>query len=142
MQRERFAAALYGFCAVVVIAFQMALAAGAPWGAYTMGGAVAGVLPTGLRLACAGQALFNGWMTLVVLVRAGVLGARWAPGASRLIWLVVVFGAIGTVLNLITPSAAERARWAPVAFLLFATSLIVARGPRTTSQRRPPFSPA
>ena len=62
MQRERFAAALYGFCAVVVITFQMALAAGA--------------------------------------------------------------------------------RWAPVAFLLFATSLIVARVPRTTSQRRPPFSPA
>lgn len=69
-------------------------------------------------------------MIAVVLVRAGVWETRWAPRANRLVWIVVALGAIGTVLNLITPSEGERLRWAPVAIGLFVTSLIVARGPR------------
>ena len=44
----------------------------------------------------------------------------------RLVWLVVAFAAVSLVLNLITPSAGERAIWAPVAVLLLASSTVVA----------------
>jgi len=44
------------------------------------------------------------------------------------VWVVAAFLAVGLVLNLATPSAAERAIWAPVSFLLLVCSLIVATG--------------
>lgn len=47
------------------------------------------------------------------------MASRW------LVWVVVAFGAVSLVLNLIPPSAGERAIWAPVALLL-ASSAIVA----------------
>jgi hypothetical protein len=64
-------------------------------------------------------------MVAVVLSRAGVALAGWSR-ASRFAWLVVAFAAISLVLNLITPSAAERAIWAPVALLLLVSSTVVA----------------
>ena len=53
----------------------------------------------------------------------------WAYGACRLSWVDVVFVALSLILNLITPSAGERAIWAPVALMV--SSLIVARGAST-----------
>jgi hypothetical protein len=52
--------------------------------------------------------------------------AKWFRASRWLIWIVVVFSALSFVLNLITPSAGERAVWAPIAFLLLAGSAIVA----------------
>jgi hypothetical protein len=136
MDRARVAAVLYGLCAVVVVAFQGALAAGAPWGEYAMGGTAPGVWPPGLRVAAAAQALLNAWMAIIVLVRSGMLAPRWTPGAPRLIWLVVALTGVGTVLNVITPSRAERIRWAPVAVVLFMSSLFVARTARSATATR------
>ena len=45
MSISRAAALLYVAICAGVAAFQIALAAGAPWGAYAMGGAVPGQLP-------------------------------------------------------------------------------------------------
>jgi hypothetical protein len=39
---------------------------------------------------------------------------------------IVGLAAVSLVLNLMTPSARERAIWAPVAFLLLASSAVVA----------------
>lgn len=43
-------------------------------------------------------------------------------------WVVVAYAVVSLLLNLITPSAGGRMIWAPVAFLLLVTSLIVAVG--------------
>jgi hypothetical protein len=46
---------------------------------------------------------------------------------------VVAYGVIGLILNLITPSAGERAIWAPVAFVLLVSSLVVASRPNVAN---------
>ena len=38
------------------------------------------------------------------------------------------YGVIGLILNLITPSAGERAIWVPVALVLLVSSVLVAKG--------------
>ena len=51
-----------------------------------------------------------------------------ADRACWLIWVVMGYGVIGLILNLITPSAGERAIWAPVALVLLVSSMLVAKG--------------
>jgi hypothetical protein len=126
------AALLHAALSVGVVAFQCALAAGAPWGAYAMGGAFPGQFPAALRLAALVQAALISAMTAVVMSRAGLVLPAWCQASRRLVWVVVAFNALGLVLNVITPSARERAIWAPVALLLTASSAVVAmdRPPR------------
>lgn len=95
--------------------FQVALAAGAPWGAAAWGGAAPGVLPTTLRLGSGGLALgYAGLAVIVVTDRLGPTARRrLLTGASLLM-------VPGTVVNLATPSPVERA-WAPVAAALAVT---------------------
>jgi hypothetical protein len=58
-----------------------------------------------------------------------LIQALWLSKAARwLIWIVVVICTISLVLNLITPSAGERALWVPVLSLLLICSLVVALG--------------
>lgn len=123
---RRAAALLYATVSAGVVAFQVALAAGAPWGTYAMGGAFPGRFPPPLRIAALAQAALVVMMAVVVLSRAGVVFANWSRATRRIVWVVVAFAALGVVLNLITPSAGERALWAPVAVLLLVTSTIVA----------------
>lgn len=123
---KRIAALIYTITSLAVIAFQIALAAGAPWGAFAMGGAFPGQFPPALRIAALIQAALLLAMVVVVLARAGVLLPGWSRVSRWLIWFVVAFAALSLVLNLITPSAGERAIWAPVAFLLLISSGIVA----------------
>ena len=65
-------------------------------------------------------------MAAVVMSRAGLILAAWSAASRWLVWLVVALAAVSLVLNLITPSAGERAIWAPVALLLLAGSAVVA----------------
>ena len=123
---KRIAALFYAIISLAVVAFQLALAAGAPWGAFAMGGAFPGQFPPALRIAALVQALLLLALAAVVLARAGVILLGWSRVARWLIWFVVAFAALSFVLNLITPSAGERAIWAPVAFLLLLSSGIVA----------------
>jgi hypothetical protein len=110
----------------LVIAFQLALALGAPWGEFAMGGAFTGVYPAGMRLLALLQGMVLAGVAMVVLSRAGVVGSRWRGMSRWLIWPVLGFAFVASVLNLITPSAMERMIWAPVALALFVTSLRVA----------------
>jgi hypothetical protein len=48
---------------------------------------------------------------------------------------VVAVAAASLVLNLITPSAGERAIWAPVALLLLTSSTVVAIAARSAGRR-------
>ena len=126
MQMKRLAAILYSIISAGVIAFQIALAVGAPWGAYAMGGAYPGQFPPALRITALLQAGLLAGMVLIVLARVEIVLNGWSKSSRWLIWLVVAFAAISLFLNLITPSAGERALWAPVALLLLLSSSIVA----------------
>ena len=110
----------------VVALFQLALALGAPWGAYAMGGKFPGVFPPPMRIAALVQIALLAAIAGVVLTRAGVALTAWRPAASWLAWVVVGLMAVGVVLNLITQSRKERMIWAPVAIVLFLASLRVA----------------
>ena len=123
---NRIAALLYLFVTAGVIVFQIALAAGAPWGAYAMGGAYPGQFPPAMRVAALVQGALLGGMAAIILVRAGLILPRWMRTARWLVWCVVVLMAVSFVLNLITPSAGERALWAPVAAVLLLSSTVVA----------------
>jgi hypothetical protein len=126
MDATSVAAAAYCVATAAVVLFQFALALGAPWGRFAMGGAFPGRFPTGMRFAAAAQGLLLLASTGVVLSRAGVALPSWGAASSWLIWVVVAFGALSALLNLITPSPAERRLWAPVAIVMFVSSLTVA----------------
>ncbi len=126
MNIARAAALIYAAVSLGVVAFQIALSAGAPWGKYAMGGAFPGEFPPALRIAALAQAVLLVGMTAVVVSRAGIALAGWSRASRRLVWVVVALAALSVVLNLITPSAGERAIWAPVALVLLASSTVVA----------------
>ena len=126
MTLRQMAALLYTIISSGVVAFQIALAAGAPWGALAMGGAFPGQFPPALRIAALIQAALLVGMAVVVLARADLILPSWSRVSRWLVWIVVAFAALSLILNLITPSARERAIWAPVAFLMLISSGIVA----------------
>src|SRR5215207_5604200 len=126
MTLKRIAAFLYAIISLGVVAFQIALAAGAPWGAYAMGGAFPGQFPPELRIAAMIQAVLLAGLAAVILARAGLTLPSWSRASRWLAWVVVAFSIVSFILNLITPSAGERAIWAPTAFLLLISSLVVA----------------
>lgn len=120
------AAVSFNLLICVVIIFQLALAAGAPWGQVAMGGKYPGRFPRQLRIAAVIQALVLVGLGAIVLARAGLLFPQWQAAANWLIWGVVAFSALSLVLNLITPSHWERILWAPVAAGLLLCSVAVA----------------
>ena len=104
-------------------AFEIALAAGAPWGAAAWGGQSPGVLPTSLRVASAAAVLVYGG--LAVIVATDRLGSTWRARLLTAASLLIALGAVG---NLASQSPVERV-WAPVAATL-AVMLWRLRGPR------------
>lgn len=123
------AANLYLILTGIVVLFQSALAAGAPWGHLAMGGKYPGKFPTRVRI----LSVLN---TAILLALGGVVGARaelFLPEMRALsewaIWIVVVFGGLSVLANLATSSKPERAIWAPISFAMFVCSLIVALSP-------------
>jgi hypothetical protein len=119
-------AAVFAALAVLVAAFQLALALGAPWGKAAMGGRFPGVLPPPMRVAAVIQALILLALGALTLTRAGVMLPGLYGVARTAIWLVVAFNALALVLNSITPSKIERMIWAPVALAMLVASLLVA----------------
>ena len=117
---------VFAIAAAGTVAFQLALALGAPLGAYAMGGKFPGRFPTPLRVAALVQAVFLGVLAVIVLSRAGLVLPSISEALPWLIWLAVGFSAVSLVLNVITPSAGERRIWVPVAVVLLLSSLVVA----------------
>ncbi|MBX3029514.1 MAG: hypothetical protein KF809_05105 [Chloroflexi bacterium] len=109
-----------------VIVFQLALALGAPWGAYAMGGASPGRWPARLRVAAVVQAALLGVAAAIVLARAGLAFPGLTDAARTFIWLVVALALVALLLNAISRSAGERRLWVPVALVMLGSSLMVA----------------
>ena len=118
----------YLFAAVTLISvlFQLALAAGMPWGHLAMGGRFPGKFPPALRIGAVVQAALLAFLACVVLARAGVAFPDLSNLANVLIWIAVGISGLSLIMNLITPSKWERRLWAPVALLMTLSSLIVA----------------
>ena len=126
MDITRVAAIIYAILIGGVVVFQVALAAGAPWGAYAMGGGSPGQFSPPMRVGAIVQAVLLAGMAVVILARAGLFLPGWWRVSHWLIWIVVAITALSLVLNLISPSAGERAIWLPTLSLLLISSFIVA----------------
>lgn len=112
----------------VIALFQLALAAGAPWGAASWGGRHPGKLPAGYRIGSAIAGLFfYPAVAWILLDAAGVLGDDTSSGGWAGLWVLTGLFALSTVINLISPSKVERI-WAPVALVLTVCCAILAIG--------------
>lgn len=110
----------------IIALFQIALAAGAPWGAASWGGRHPGRLPAGYRIGSAVAGLFfYPAVAAFALDSAGVLGDEASSGGGAGLWVLAGLFGLSTVINLISPSKVERI-WAPVALVLTACFAILA----------------
>jgi len=121
-------AIVYAITTALVVGFQLALAAGAPWGAYAMGGAFSGRMPSAMRVAAVVQAAVLIGLALVVLSRAELVVPDLVETWPWLVWIPAVVSAVAVVLNASTRSQGERRIWLPVALLLLLGSVGVALG--------------
>src|SRR5512145_1681413 len=101
MSKEIVAARIYAVVSFGVVAFQVALALGAPWGAYAMGGAFPGRYPAPLRIVALAQAIAIAFLALVVLGFGGVIDLPLVDGLPWLAWVPVAFSALAVVVNAI-----------------------------------------
>jgi hypothetical protein len=123
--------AAIGFAGIAI--FQIALAAGAPWGRAAWGGENAH-LSTALRIASAAAVGIYLAAALVVLGRAGVWRARSnAPVFRWGTWFLAVAMAIGALLNFASQSRWENFIFGPLALALAALCVIVARVSRPSA---------
>ena len=116
----------FGVVAVGVIAFQVALALGAPWGAYAMGGVFPGRYPPPMRVAAVVQAVLIGLLALAVLSAAGLVLPDLIAAIPWLAWAAVAVSALAVILNALSRSVGERRIWVPVAVVMLISSLLVA----------------
>jgi hypothetical protein len=122
----KFAVTIFFALTAITALFQLALALGAPWGEYAMGGRFPGKLPSKMRITAVVQIPILFFLALIVLVKSGLAFGQFYSAARIAIWFVVAFFVLGTILNLATPSKGERMLWAPVNIVLLAISIIVA----------------
>ncbi len=120
------AAVVFAVAAAGVVVFQIALALGAPWGEYAMGGRFPGRFPAPMRFAAVLQAALIALMAVFVLSQAGLILPQWENAPGWLIWAIVGFSGVSLAMNAITPSKRERRVWVPVAAVMLVSSLIVA----------------
>ena len=113
----------------VLIAFQLALAAGAPLGFAAWGGRNPGVLPAGLRLASAfaGLVLYPVFVA-IILAAGGLIRDDWLPVDPRIVmWVFTAFFALGVLANAASRSPRERI-WSPVSAVLAVCCAVIALG--------------
>ncbi len=105
---------------LLLSAFQVAIAAGAPLGDHVLGGRHPGTLPPRLRMLSAIVAGLLAGFALVILGRAGVIGL---PGAitgvlAPAAWAISAFLVVNTVANLASKSRFERTAFATTTAVL------------------------
>lgn len=119
--------AIYMVLTAILALFQAALAAGAPWGAASMGGKYPGRYPRKMRIVAVFNIVILLFFAAIVSSRAGLIFPQLKPFSGVAIWVVAAFFFVGTIMNSITPSRIERI-WAPVALALTITTVIIALG--------------
>ena len=122
----RTAAYIFSALVLVSVLFQLALAGGAPWGEFAMGGRFPGRFPPALRIAALVQAAVLLLLATVVLTRAKVIFPGFYPASAALIWVVVAVSGLSLLMNSMTPSKRERILWAPVSLFLTICGVAVA----------------
>ncbi len=110
--------------------FQLALAAGAPWGRAAFGGFTERP-GTSLRISAAIATLIWAAAALISLRRAGLavwspLPSSWLPVAA---WVIVGVLALSIVVNAISPSVLEKAIWIPFGVVATVLAVTVALSP-------------
>jgi hypothetical protein len=111
----------------IVCLFQIALASGAPWGAYAYGGARVGKLPVGFRINSVVAAVVMLAISGHYLAQLGVFTPLLdSAGNSVVNWVLVAFTGLSAIANNITRSKKERAVWAIPTILMFIAALLVA----------------
>ena len=116
-----------GLVALTVL-FHIAIALGAPLGSFTQGGTVSGQLGAAGRVTAAVSALILVLFALVVVRKAEILPAKGHPKFVNFVfWIVLVFSALETLLNWITPSDLERLVWGPVNTVLLVCVIGIAK---------------
>lgn len=120
------AALVFALATLVVIGFQVALAAGAPWASYAMGGQRTGRYPPAMRAAALVQAVLLAVLAVVVLDAGGVIALGWAAAIPWLAWIPVIVSLASAIANAATRSVVERRLWLPVAIVMLLSSVIVA----------------
>jgi len=124
-------ATLLGTGLGIVVAFELALAAGAPWGSAAYGGTDPGALSTELRIASVFVAEFWLFAALTALARGGVAASPIGYAFSRrAMWGLTILLAAGTVMNAASSSPWERYGWAPFILGLTVLSWRLARSCR------------
>jgi hypothetical protein len=112
---------------LIVCLFQIALASGAPWGAYAYGGARVGKLPVGFRVNSVVAAIVMLAISGHYMAQLGVFTPLLdSAGNSVVNWVLVAFTGLSAIANTITRSKKERAVWAVPTILMFIAALIVA----------------
>ncbi len=116
------------FCALLLalVAFQVALIAGAPLGHLAWGGQDR-VLPRSKRIGSASSIVIYALIGWVALARVGIV---W-PGPDNPVivvamWVITVYLALGIVLNLISRSKPERLLMTPTAAVLALLAFAIA----------------
>jgi len=112
-------AALAGF----PTAMQIALAAGAPLGRFTIGGRFPGRLPGPWRALALVQASLLLAMACAMLDRGGVLRLGLPDAAF---WTALALTVLTTIANVATPSRPERLLWGPVTLAMTAAAIGIA----------------
>jgi hypothetical protein len=120
------AAHIFTVLIMIVVAFQIALAAELPWGHLTWSGKFPGRLPVRMRGVAVFSAMLLLGFALIIETRAGVLLPQWQPVARVLSWVVVAYCALGVFANAVTPSRWERIVWLPVVLVCLFCSFLVA----------------
>jgi hypothetical protein len=126
MMTIQLTAHIFSVLTFMVIAFQIALALGAPWGHLTWGGKFTGQLPKKMRGVAIFSAVLLAVFVVIVETRAGFLFPAWQSPSNILIWFVVGYCALGVIANAITPSRWERIIWLPVVLMMLICSFLVA----------------
>lgn len=118
------AGAIYVALIVLLIGFQICMAAGAPWGHLANGGKWSGTLPPGMRFAAIGQGAILAGMGWAMAARAGIVGTLpvWT------FWLALLITLLTCIANLATPSIPERKLWGPVTLILLGCGVWLALG--------------
>lgn len=107
----------YAGLAALPLAMHLALAAGASWGRFTVGGRFTGRLPPVWRALALVQGAVLAVMAGAVLARAGI----GALALAVLFWPAVAVTVVSLLANAASPSRSERRLWTPVlALMVFA----------------------
>ena len=113
---------------VLIGGFQVALAAGAPFGVASYGGSYPGKLPPSLRCVSSGAAFVWFFAAFVVALHSELVYIRLPCKFVEYLTIgLAVLMSVSFILNTITPSQIERRIWSPITLLLAVSCIILAK---------------